>query len=276
MAKCLVTKLNGSTDNDILKYIDAVVIQFKAVDVQTDKNSSIVIQSVDVNNPVKVECIKGNFTDSTYVTNNGVEENTTNARLNVSNGAIIKLSPKSNIAKISFDDGVGDDANKIIAFSDLKYCKALKQLLVSGDIQGAVELANKKSLTYLSITNSSIYATTEEIANVLNADATVLDLTRAAMVTGNIGVLGSAIGLQKAYLTYTEISGTVESLLENMWRNGRKSGKIVVTTGHNISFNGETHGDYGYTVTATFSESNVIAVAGSITRTFNGTDWENS
>lgn len=275
MGKCLVTKLSGSTENDILKYLDSVVIQFKPVDTQTAKNSSIVIQSVSNNAPVKVECLKGNFTSSDFSTVNGTSTDVTNIRLYVSNGAIIKLSKKQDIAKISFDDGVGDDSNKIIDFSDLKYCKGLKYLLISGDISGSVELASNNSLLHLSITNSNIYATTEDISKVLSPEATKLILTNATSVKGDISLLGDKIGLTIMYLTYTDISGSVESLLENMWRNGRRSGEVTIVTGHNLAFDGQTHGDFGYTITATFSENSIVA-SSNITKTFNGSTWVKS
>lgn len=275
MGKCLVTKLSGSTENDNLNYLDSVVIQFKPVDVQTAKNSSIVIQSVSQNTPVKVECLKGNFTSSDFSTANGTSTDVTNARLYVSNGAIIKLSKKQDISKISFDDGVGDDSNKIIDFSDLKYCKGLKYLLISGDISGSVELANNNSLLYLSITNSNIYATTEDISKVISPEATGLILTKATSVKGDISLLGDKIGLTKMYLTYTDISGSVESLLENMWRNGRRSGKFTIVTGHNLVFDGKTHGDFGYAISATFSDNSIVA-SSDITKTFNGSTWVKS
>lgn len=272
MGKCLVTKLSGSAENDNLKYLDSVVIQFKPVDVQTAKNSSIVIQSVSQSTPVKVECLKGNFTPSDFSTVDGTSKDVNNARLYVSNGAIIKLSKKQDILKISFDDGVGDDSNKIIDFSDLKYCKGLKYLLISGDISGSVELASNNSLLYLSITNSNIYATTEDISKVLSPEATELVLTKATSVKGDISLLGDKIGLTKMLLTYTDISGSVESLLENMWRNRRRSGKVIIVIGHNLAFDGQTHGDFGYTITATFSDNSIVA-ASNITKTFNGSTW---
>lgn len=272
MGKCLVTKLNGSTENDNLKYLDSVVIQFKHVDKQTAKNSSIVIQSVSKDAPVKVECLKGNFTSSDFSAVNGTSKDVINERLYVSNGAIIKVSKKQDITKISFDDGVGDDSNKIIDFSDLKYCKGLKYLSISGDISGSVELANNNSLSYLSITNSNIYATTEDISKVLSSEATRLILTNAISLKGDISLLGDKTGLIIMYLTNTDISGSVESLLENMWKNGRRSGNVVITTGHNLTFDGETHGDYGYTISATFSENSIVA-SSKITKTYNGTTW---
>lgn len=275
MGKCLVTKLSGSAENDNLKYLDSVVIQFKPVDVQTVKNSSIVIQSVSQSTPVKVECLKGNFTSSDFSTVNGTSKDVTNERLYVSNGAIIKLSKKQDILKISFDDGVGDDSNKIIDFSDLKYCKGLKYLLISGDISGSVELASNNSLLYLSITNSNIYATTEDISKVLSPEVTELVLTKATSVKGDISLLGDKIGSTKMLLTYTDISGSVESLLENMWRNRRRSGKVVIVTGHNLAFDGQTHGDYGYTIAATFSDNSIVA-SSNITKTFNGSTWVKS
>lgn len=274
MGKCLVTKLSGSTENDNLKYLDSVVIQFKPVDVQTAKNSSIVIQSVSENTQVKVECLKGNFTSSDFSANSGISTDVTNSRIYVSNGAIIKLSKKQDIAKISFNDGVGDDNNKIIDFNDLKYCKGLKYLLISGDISGSVELANNR-LLYLSITNSNIYATTEDISKVLSPEATELVLTKATSVKGDISLLGDKIGLTIMYLTYTDISGSVESLLENMWRNGRRSGRVTITTGHNLAFDGETHGDYSYAITATFSGNSIVA-SSNITKTFDGSTWVKS
>lgn len=275
MGKCLVTKLSGSTKNDILKYLDSVVIQFKPVDTQTAKNSSIVIQSVSQNAPVKVECLKGNFTSSDFSTVNGTSADATNSRLYVSNGAIIKLSKKQNILKISFDDGVGDDNNKIIDFSDLKYCKGLKYLLISGDISGSVELASNNSLLYLSITNSNIYTTIEDISKILSPEATSLILTKATSVKGDISLLGDKIVLTNIYLTYTDISGSVESLLENMWRNGRRSGKVTIVIGHNLAFDGKTYGDYGYTISATFSDNSIVATS-NITKTFNGSTWVKS
>ena len=92
---------------------------------------------------------------------------------------------------------------------------------------------------------------------------------------GDISLLGDKIALTKMYLTYTDISGSVESLLENMWRNGRRSGKVTIVTGHNLAFDGQTNGDYGYTINATFSENSIVAV-GDVTKTFNGSTWVKS
>ena len=76
-------------------------------------------------------------------------------------------------------------------------------------------------------------------------------------------------------MAYTDISGSVESLLENMWRNGRRSGKVSIVSGHNLAFDGETHGDWGYTITATFSDNSIVA-SSDITKTFNGSIWVKS
>lgn len=275
MNKCLVTKLSGSTENDILKYLDSVVIQFKPVDVQTADNSSLSIQSVRQDTPVKVECLKGNFTTSDFSTNNGTSKDVSNEEvLYVSNGAIIKLSKKQDIAKIAFIGG-NNSNNKIVDFSDLKYCKGLKYLAISGDISGPVELASNNGLLELRINNSNIYATTEDISKVLSPEATILILNKATSVKGDISLLGDKISLTSIELTYTDISGSVESLLENMWRNGRRSGQVNIVTGHNLTFDGEAHGDYGYSVSVTFSENSIVASA-DITKTFNGSTWVKS
>lgn len=275
MGKCLVTKLSGSAENDNLKYLDSVVIQFKPVDVQTAKNSSIVIQSVSEDATVKVECLKGNLTSPDFSTNSGISTDVSNLRIYVSNGAIIKLSKKQDIAKISFDDGVGDDNNKIIDFSDLKYCKGLEYLSISGDISGSVELANNNSLLYFGMTNTNIHATTEDISKALNPATTKLVLTKATSVKGDISLFGDKIGLTYMQLTYTDISGSVESLLENMWRKGKKSGELSIITGHNLAFDGNTHGDYGYAINIKFSNDSIVA-SSDFTKTFNGSAWVRS
>ena len=219
--------------------------------------------------------MKGNFTSSDFSANSGISTDVTNSIIYVSNGAIIKLSKKQDILKISFNDGAGDDNNKIIDFSDLKYCKGLKYLLISGDISGSVELASNNSLLHLSITNSNIYATTEDISKVMSPAATNLSLTKATSVKGDISLLGDKIGLTVMYLTYTDISGSVESLLENMWRNGRRSGRVTIVTGHNLAFDGVMNGDWGYTINATFSDSSIVA-SSDFTKTFNGSTWVKS
>lgn len=277
MGKCLVTRLNGVvSSNDNLKVLDAVVIKFNAVETQNENNSSVVIQSVS-GKTLRVECIVGNFTDSTFAKNTGsVIESLTNSKLYVSNGAIIKISSKQNISKVSFADAITDEGNKVIDISDFKYCKNLTNLLVVGNnLTGKLEMAEKNKLTLLLINRSDFYATTQEIANVLSPNANTLNLTKAVNVKGDVSLLSNAIGLQYLYLTYTGISGTVESILEAMWKNGRKDGKLVITTGNSLFFDGKTHGDYGYTISVTFSSSEIVAVS-NITRTFDGSTWTNS
>ena len=277
MGKCLVTRLNGVvSSNDNLKVLDAVVIKFNAVETQNENNSSVVIQSVS-GKTLRVECIVGNFTDSTFAKNTGsVIESLTNSKLYVSNGAIIKISSKQNISKVSFADAITDEGNKVIDISDFKYCQNLTNLLVVGNnLTGKLEMAEKNKLTLLLINRSDFYATTQEIANVLSPNANTLNLTKAVNVKGDVSLLSNAIGLQYLYLTYTGISGTVESILEAMWKNGRKDGKLVITTGNSLFFDGKTHVDYGYTISVTFSSSEIVAVS-NITRTFNGSAWVNS
>lgn len=272
MGKCLVTRLNGVVDALILKYLDSVVIQFKAVDKQTEKNSSIVVEPVS-GTSVNIECVQGNFTNSDFSKDTG---NTLTAvigtRLYVSNGAIIKLKDKQNILKISFDDGVGDDANKVIDLDDLKYCKNLKTIILSGDIQGKLDFSVKKSIGILHLNNTDFYTTMGEIVNALSPIATSLNLTKATAITGDISILSDKTSLSILYTTYTEISGSVESLLEGMWNKGRRTGTLQIQTGHNVSFDGATHEDYGYTVNATFSDVGIMAKS-DITKTFNGTSW---
>ena len=130
MGKCLITKLNGVANIDNPKYIDAVVIKFNVVEQQSINNSSIAVNCVK-NKTLKIECLKGHFTDSGFSNDLGsVNNNFTRGRLFVSNGAVLKINYKQNINKISSEDGICDDDNKEIDLDDLKYCSNLESLFI--------------------------------------------------------------------------------------------------------------------------------------------------
>lgn len=276
MGKCLITKLNGVANIDNPKYIDAVVIKFNVVEQQKNTNSSIAISSVN-GKTLKVECIKGHFTDSSFSIDLGsVNSNFTSGRLFVSNGTVLKINYKQNINRISFEDGISDDGNKEIDLDDLKYCSNLESLLIGGNhITGSLEMVAKNKLEYLSIKNTNFNTDTLAISKVLSADATNLDFKNATNVVGDISLLADAIALANINMLNSGISGNVETLLERMWKKGKKSGTLKLILGGAVSFNGTTHGNGGYAITVTFSNSNIVAVA-DVTRTYDGNSWTNS
>ena len=276
MGKCLITKLNGVVNINNFKYIDAVVVKFNVVEQQKNTNSSIVVNCVN-DKTLRVECIKGHFTDSSFSNDLGsVNDNFTKGRLFVSNGAVLKINSKQNIQKISFEDGISDDGNKEIDLDDLKYCSNLESLLIGGNnITGSLEMVAKNKLEMLSIKNTHFCTDTLAISKVLSVNATNLELKGATNVIGDISLLADAIALTNINMMNTGISGNIETLLERMWKKGKKSGTLKLILGGAVSFNGKTHGDGGYSIIVTFSDSSIVAAA-DITRTFNGSAWVNS
>lgn len=277
MTKCLVTKLNGSVTNQDLPIYDCVRIKFNNEDVetQTAKNSSIVFGSNDEDGP-EITCEKGYFTDSTFTQNLGTYKKMSYGgyRLYVSKGASILAKGKQKITKISFDDGAGDDANKVIHWDDIVGCNSLKQLLVSGDIQGSIRPLLKAKLNYFQLINTDFPATVDDIVSLCDSSVTVINVRHAAAVSGDVSKFGSLTGLTGLFTEYSQVAGSVESLAESFFNNGKRSGSFCITTGDRISYEGQYHGNYGYTVSMKFSDEHVECnIDRGTPKYYDGTSW---
>ena len=152
MEKCLVTKLNGSSDNSELMRVGEMRIKISRVESPTDLTQGL---SISVSKPVTLEIIgDGYFTDKNFTENKGktLALNTNDNSIWVSNNDLeIAILDKYNLTQInkSYAPTVhGYGNNKGLIIDDLKYSLGLTNLsLPSTQVSG--DIANLKNLTAL-------------------------------------------------------------------------------------------------------------------------------
>ena len=236
MEKCLVTKLNGSSDNSELLKVGEMRMKISKAEIPTNEAQGF---SISVNKPVTLEIIgEGYFTDKTLTENKGktLVLNTGNNEILVSNNDIeIAILDKYSITGLSknYQSGPIDGCNNIsINLSDLKYSLELTNLFltntqVSGDI---VNLKNLTKLTNLALSSTQVSG---DIVNLKNlTELTNLFLTNT-QVSGDIEGLKNLTKLTNLALNDTQVSGDIVNLknlteLTNLYSDNCKvSGDIV-------------------------------------------------
>jgi Leucine-rich repeat (LRR) protein len=194
MNKCLVTKLNGSSNNSELLRLGEMRMKILKVQNPTDHTQGF---SLGSNKPVTLEIVSdGYFTDKTLSENKG-KRITLNAGINSVwvNGdkdiEIAILNKYSLTAITSSYQGEASDVygnNIKLNISDLKYSAALTDLnLANTQVSGNIgDLKTLTALTNLSLANTQ--------------------------VSGNIGDLKTLTALTNLSLYNTQISGNISEL----------------------------------------------------------------
>ena len=215
MEKCLVTKLNGSSDNSELLRVGEMRMNISKVE-----NPTYVTQGffILVSKPTTLEIIgEGYFTDSTLTENKGktlvIDVNNNNTFWVSSNDVEIAILEKYSINKMNilFQGANSFGNNKSINIDDLKYSLGLTTLSlpmtqVSGDI------ANLKNLTGLVSLDLSSTQVSGDIANLKNLTAlTYLSFNNVSQVSGDIANLKNLTALTRLYIeSNAQVSGDVE------------------------------------------------------------------
>ena len=215
MEKCLVTKLNGSSDNSELLRVGEMRMNISKVENPTNATQGI---AISVSKPVTLEIIgEGYFTDKNLTENKGktLALNTGSTSIWVSNNDVeIGILDKYSLNSISIiyqDVKVAYGLNKYFNIADFKYSSSLTSLaLDSTQVSG--DIANLKNLTAL--TNLALYNTkvSGDIANLKNLTALTSLYLSNTKVSGDIANLKNLTALTRLSLSNTQVSGDIANL----------------------------------------------------------------
>lgn len=227
MNNCLVTKLKGNVPNPKLRVLNGMVIEVviptasAALWITSNKNQSVKVFG-STGNIIRIESLVANTQKTISLSSIGtyyvVIEDVY---------AITQLYPHSS----SSFGGADDDKYNLLYFDDL----------LSTDISGELSF---EDTTYMELSTG----------NVIKNDK-VTTFTLSAGFSGDIANVGQFIGLTALKIKQTNVLGTIESMLDRMYANGRTSGKLVITPQHinsGITYDGST---LPFGLDITFSQS---------------------
>jgi hypothetical protein len=211
MRKCLVTKLNGSSNNSNLLRIGEMRIKFNKVSNPTEITQCVIL---NVSRDTKLEIIgEGYFTDSSLVQNKG--KNLTIlanviTEVYVSNNDI-ELAILDKYAITSISVKANYNGNLSFDIESLKYSTSITYLYfantsISGDISA---LNNLTALTGIDLTNIKVCGDISALNNL-----TALTNFRAGNtnINGDIKALKNLTSLTNINFTNTNISGDISNL----------------------------------------------------------------
>lgn len=213
MNKCLVTKLNGTVDNDSLMRIGEFRIKIGKVSNPT-KDSQLV--KIGVTSDTELRIVgDGYFTDSTLAQNKGKKitisrNDEVSNDVYVSNGDIeLAVMNKYNLTEISMSK---HNTNRAFNLDELKYSTHLKSIdcndtKVYGDLKSLSECSNFKSIAL----SSSLV--TGDISALAGKNIGVVSLDSTAVV-GDISNLKNSSNLSMLHVSNSAISGDI-SVLSN-------------------------------------------------------------
>ena len=214
MAKCLVTKLNGSCNNPSLKKIGETQIYLKKIDNQDKTTQGFWIK---LSKDSDIEIIgDGYFTDSSLSRNEGktlhVTANTAKSFfINCNSDCVLSILGKYNLIGYSIYDinnALKDNKHKSFDIDDLKYSTGLVDLRVqNSSVYGDIaSLKNCAELGSVYLTNSDVYG---DIASF--ADKTKLSIIDASVIniSGNIASISGLTAITSINLSNTNVSGDI-------------------------------------------------------------------
>lgn len=204
MGKCLVTKLNGRTDNQNLLKIGEMRIYFAKVSGSTPRKITLSFKD-----DCQVSINGGYFTDNSFSTNIGTTENFaagTKKDLFISNDeCYVSIENKYSLKEILCTCDI-----KSFDISSLKYSNNLVAIsLNSPGVYGNISDLKNLILLYLIEINSP--NVTGDISSLQNiTDLNVFSINSTA-ITGDISVLQKMSKLSSINLDNTQVSGDVSS-----------------------------------------------------------------
>lgn len=277
MNKCLVTKLNGVSNNPDLINVDELVITLNATKVgawlciTTADNDSA---SLSVKFSKTVSYGSGNSpeeaTDRTDITETTIVPGIIPFFFAKETGTIkVSISSKCNIASL-LTSGATAGGMEIVDVKGFSYLSNLKTIenkdgnlnigtlsgfkslskVIIGKGEGLLKSFVNCPLKELTLTSSSIVGTLSDLISI--PTLTSLNPMYSKSITGNISDLATLTNLTSLSVFGTNITGTIESLADGMKNAGRKSGKLTVysTNKEGVTYNGAVF-DY---IVITFSE----------------------
>ena len=256
MAKCLITKLSGSTGNNELLRLGEMRIRIAKVDNPTKATQGF---SIEVNKPVTIEIVgNGYFTDETLTTNKG-KTITLNQGFNdifVSNdGVEIAILDKYSITKITYYTVKSSASNPYarnisLDISDLKYSTSVVSLdLLSTQATGNIgDLKNLTSLVMVELSGTGVSGNVGDLKNLTSLST--LDLV-GTNISGNVGDLKNLTSLSTLGLSNNKVPLTIHiddlSTLTNcklfFFKNSKLTGDLAslpascrfISLSHNVS-----------------------------------------
>lgn len=237
MVKCLVTKLNGSVDNNELLRIGEMRIKVESVESQTKDTQGF---GVAFTEPTTVEIVgDGYFTDNTLTENKGKSMVVSSLQgVIVSQATTVAIRDKYKLRSLNvfIPSGNPYGENKVLNIEDLKYSTFLVYLNLS-TVQASGDIANLKNLTALTNLDLSRTNVSVDIVNLKNLtalatlklymtqvsgdianlkDLTVLEslsLSNAQVpLTGDIGQLSTLSNCTEMSLQYSKLTGDLATL----------------------------------------------------------------
>ena len=219
MNKCLVTKLNGSSNNPELLRLGEMRVKILKVQNPTSETQGF---SLRADKPVTLEIVSdGYFTDETLTVNKGkvITLNTEINRIfvNGNNDVEIAILNKYILNHIAYyADAYSNKKygrNKELNISDLKYSTSLSYLnYANTNASGNIgELKKLTNMTILEIANTNVSGNIGELKTLTNLTSMNLSNTK---VSGNIGELKTLTNLTKLYLYNPDVplTGNISEL----------------------------------------------------------------
>ena len=214
MGKCLVTKLNGVTNNDSLLAIGEMRVKFYKETNPTKRSRTL---RIGTNGQITLKVVgDGNFTDENLTANLGksVVVNNEIKSVYVSNSDMeVSISDKYNFYTISDitvpPESASPDINREVNLNDLKYSKLIQQInFTSSRIEGSLDsLSNLVNLTVLTLSNSS-----GDIKSVGNLTGLTSLTLNGKNIFGNLSSLANLSKLNNLKVRETSIMGDISSL----------------------------------------------------------------
>lgn len=252
MGKCLVTKLKGSVDGNLLK-IGEFRIGISRLNTPTSDTQKMYFA---FDEDTKLHIVgDGYFTDSALEQNLGKEiviKKNDQTPIYVSNGNYeIFVGNKYGLTVLGLSSGWGKIYNKTIDIEDFKYsnilylfCSAIK---VIGDFK-KLDFKKVNSVNINSCDNStlstSLFTGSSRLSSIIASDSEL---------QGDIANFANCINLGNMDLGRL-CYGNVESLCQSMHDAGRTSGTLAIK-GENLTYNNAAL--LSTVVTATFTSSGV-------------------
>ena len=227
MTKCLVTKLNGSVDNNELLRIGEMRIKVEGVVSPTKNTQGFTLSFIE---PTTVEIVgDGYFTDSTLTENKGKSINIeSRGEIFVNQATTVAIRNKYKLATIGMlvTSGTAYGENKVMNLDGLKYSSALTSLDLS-KVQLTGDIANLKDLTALTSLNLNGTNVTGDIANLKGLTAlTSLNISETAL-RGDISNIYFTLNKSKELNipTCDNLTGDLASLPNNILFINNRGGK---------------------------------------------------
>ena len=274
MNKCLVTKLLGTVDDNSLKRIGAIMIQFKEVSSMSQKTQGLFLGTAATGG-IEIEAFPGFIYQNgdlnvsigkTHVIDANKYEN-----VFVSNGATVLIKNKYNLSKLSFNDMGGENTNnKKMDISDLSYCKNINNVniidsMVYGSIEEIENVQNISAFCFSGSVNGSIKKCIFPNTNSI--------IARSSGITGTLDDLANIPStITTLDLSYSSVTGELEKFVESLYVSKKGYKQINMSLNTHILYDNRTRSN-GYAVSITFADDKVTIKDSEQTKVFDGTTW---